>query len=283
MVFVDLNCHNKIHMIKATKATLILVFVFGITSISFGQEDWVSYVTRKNDAFMSITTDLQYDYAKPLLKNMVIMGTETKKCHKNGFPTEEGLQEIYAFSDSLAYALDGLTKNRLVGIITYKCAGMDVFYVKDTLNLRDNLEEVMSKKFGDRSNHLYINEDKRWKYYENIYPQNLEDGYFMDHEFLIQLLYEGDNLSKERDVKHWFYFNNLKRRAKFIKDIEKLDFAVDSVLYNKERNYPYELQISRKDSIAPETITTLTKMLYVLSNGYRGQYEGWGTEVSNKD
>jgi hypothetical protein len=271
-------------MLKTNRlAAVVLILFWGGIYIGNAQEDWVSYVVKKNEAFMSLTTDLQYTYAKPVYRNLLIVGTETDKCHKNGFPTEEGLEELYTFSDSVAYKLDGLVKNKLVGIVTYKCSGLDIFYVKDTINLRDNLNDLLSANFSNRSNHLYIEEDKKWEYYKNIYPQNLEDDYFMDNEFLIQLLYEGDDLSKERNVKHWVYFNNVKKRDRFIEDVKKLNFAIDSVLYNKERHYPYELQISRKDSIPPQHITNITKTLKLLSNSYRAEYEGWGTETVKEE
>jgi hypothetical protein len=43
--------------------------------------------------------------------------------------------------------------------------------------------------------------------------------------------------------------------------------------------YPFEVELSRKDKVNPESINILTNTLKVLAMNMGGQYEGWGTEV----
>ena len=65
--------------------------------------------------------------------------------------------------------------------------------------------------------------------------------------------------------------------------MKKLDFSLDSIAYKKENSLPYELTISRKDSIDPFSIYKLTTMLRGLSASMNGQYDGWSTEVISKE
>lgn len=270
-----------------------LIIFFGNVLATYSQESWESYIVNREKGVMSIAVDMELSYGKPNYKNLLIVGTNTNKCLKNGYPTIEGLEELYVFSDSIANTVDKLTKNKLVGIITYQCAGFDVFYVKDTLNLKKSIDTLLSKEFKNAKNYLVIENDKHWNYYnQTLYPKDISNDFFVNHELLNQLVFEGDDLKEPRKVKHWFYFDTDRRKEKFIEKIEDLDFAIDSVTYKKdkkfvydsygyarEKAYPFEVQVSRKDSINPENISELTLLLNNLSKIFSGRYDGWGADA----
>jgi len=72
-----------------------------------------------------------------------------------------------------------------VGILTYQCSGFDVYYVKDTTNLRTNINKLFQDKFQTHKNYLYIQRDKRWKYFADIlYPNDISDNFFSNQEYL---------------------------------------------------------------------------------------------------
>jgi len=229
---------------------------------------------------MSVSIDLDYGDSRPNYKNLLIVGTSFKGCLKNGFPKKEGLEQLYTFSDSIASNLDGLTKNKLVGIITYQCIGFDIYYVKDTLNIRDNFNKLFKNHFDESNTYLRILKDKNWSYYwDNVYPIDISDDYFLNQAFLIGLANEGDNLTGTRKVEHWVYHKNLKKREEFIKNIKELNFSIDSVYTKVGEKYPFELLISRKDSVHPESINKLTSLIKMLVSASKGIYGGWATEL----
>ena len=82
--------------------------------------------------------------------------------------------------------------------------------------------------------------------------------FFINQDFLTDMVYNGDDLTEPRKVTHWFYFLKDKRRKKFIDKIRTLDFTIDSTNFVKNRNYHYELQVSRKDSVNPASISIRT-------------------------
>ena len=268
--------------IKSTLKYSILLF-FTISNIH-AQEDWINYVVKKDKGIMSITIDMDLVYKKPNYKNLLIVGPNfRRKCLKNGFPNKEGLELLSAFSDSTAAALDKLTKNRLVGIITYQCMGLDVFYVKDTLDLRKNLNELFDRNFKSITKYVIIDYDKKWNYYKNtMYPDFNSDDFFIDHQYLSELVFEGDDLTKKRTIIHWFNFNREKKRNEFVELLKKFNFKIDSLNYKKENKYPYELQISHKGLIDPESIIKLTEKFKIYSELFKGQYDGWSTELIQK-
>ncbi len=256
------------------------VFFFLASLVVTAQEDdWDTYLTEKEKQIMSITLNFKYVLAKPNYKNLLIVGSPTRKCYQNGAPKSEGLEEIYTFSDSIASIVNRLTKNRLVGILTYKCTGFDVYYVKDTMNLRNSINSLFQTHFKNKKNYLVIDRDKRWKYFtEVLYPKDISDNFFANQEYLNQLFYKGIDFSKKRKITHWASFKKEKKRQQLIEKIKVLSFKVDSLKLKKEIKQPFEVQFSREDDIKPDFINEATRLLGLLSERYSGFYDGWEIE-----
>ena len=243
------------------------------------QEQWVDYVVERDSNMMTVSLDLKYYLRKPNYKNLVIVGTRFKPCMNNGFPLPESLDYIYSFSDSTAALVERITQNELVGIVTYKCLAFDVYYVKDTIGIRDGIESMAQEVFSENGTYLSIKNDRNWQYYfEYLLPAGMSEDFLMDQKYLYDLVLQGDDLQGLRKVRHWFYFKKLKHRQRLSERLESLKFSIDSINYIRDRNLPYELQVSRMDSIIPSKISGLTSMLSILSEIYGGYYDGWGTE-----
>ena len=70
-----------------------------------------------------------------------------------------------------------------------------------------------------------------------------------------------------------------KRRLKYADRLKNSGFSIDSLNYKEKQSYPFELQISRKESVQPMVINELTRSLKNLAQSNFGQYDGWSTEV----
>lgn len=269
---------------KLTFCFLTLLLYFSSIVSSFAQGDWIEYVTMKNNGVMSISLDLSFDQAKPNYKNLLVVGGQFQNCLKNGFPTEEGLDDVLSVSDSSAVIIDKITPNRLIGFITYQCMGFDIFYVKDTVGLRSELTKMFKNNFSQIKPYVEIKRDKPWDYYHNyLYPQDYSAEFLVDQDYLHDLVLQGDDLKGLRKVNHWLYFKDVDKRNRLSKTLKKLQFSLDSIAYKKDNYLPYQLTISRQDSIDPFSIYKLTTMLRSLSASAKGQYDGWSTEVISKE
>lgn len=266
------------------RISLVFLFIIINSSSSYSQGEWAEYLIHRDKKLMSIQVDMEFDDIKPNYKNLLIIGTKFKGCLKNGFPTEEGLNELYTFSDSTEMTLSKITKNKLVGVITYRCYGLDVYYIKDTINVRKNLENLYLREFDTSKNYLIIKKDKSKRYYyENLFPQNLSYDYFLAQEYLIEMANKGDKLDDKRKVTHWAYFRNSKKRDKFEKNIKAFDFQIDSVAVNKDDKYPYHLQFSKESLVDPQSIFELTNFIKVLANSSNSIYGGWGFDPKTEN
>ncbi len=267
------------------KSSVALLLLVGFSLLSFAQkESWETYIKKANNDLIEVTVNIDLFFTRPNYKNLLVVATETKHCFKNGLPKTKGLEEFYTFSDSLAYKIEKLTKNKLAGILTYNCTGFDIYYVKDTTNLRNELNQSMKKNFSNRKNYLNIRPDKKWAYFiDYLMPNDLSNDFFINHEYLTEFVRKGDALEAPRKINHWFYFNNIKRRTKFVNRTKGMKFSIDSLNYKKEKRYPYQVVISRKDSVNPSNVSSITKKLKLLSQRYYGKYDGWEMEAILKD
>ncbi len=264
---------------------LCLAFFILMSSASAQtQDEWIDFVVAKDTSMLSISMDLKYYVQKPNYKNLLIVGTQFNPCMKNGFPFPDSLDDLFSFSDSTAAVIESLTRNELVGILTYKCLAFDVYYVRDSVGIRDSLQAMMDRRFSGSELYLTLKRDRNWEYYFNqLLPDNLTEDFLIDHGYLNDLVLQGDDLQGLRKVRHWIYFNKLNQRLKMTEKLEAMKFSIDSIKYHREKKYPFELQVSRMDSITPNKISELTIMMKVLSQVYQGQYDGWGTEVIPKE
>lgn len=264
------------------KNHLLLTILFLSAVVTHSQnykEDWVTYVVEKEKGPMTVSSNLWYSYnGKPNYKNLLVVGTSTKNCFKNGYPNYLGLAKFYSFSDSIATKIDKVTKSRLLGVLTYQCSGFDVYYVKDTVGLRKEIQHFLDYNDALSKNYITIKRDKKWTYYKSLVPKDLSDSFFTNHEFLNKLVTEGDDLKTPRKISHWINFKTEKRRQQFINKIQPLDFKVDTLSLEKNTTHKYQVKISRKDVATPEAIRQLTQNLIKFSIIYYGVYDGWGTE-----
>ena len=203
-------------------------FIFIASFSAHAQDEWIDYVVVKDTGVLSVSMDLKYYVQKPNYKNLLIVGTQFKPCMKNGLPEPDSLDGLFSFSDSTAAVINRITRNELVGILTYKCLAFDVYYVKDSLGIRENLETMMQRGFENSELYLTLKQDRNWDYYfTNLLPVNLSEDFLIDHEYLNNLVLLGDDLQGPRKVRHWIYFKKLKQRIKMTEKLESMKFSID--------------------------------------------------------
>lgn len=225
---------------------------------------------------MAISINMDVEYQLNKFPYLMIVGSRFRSCLGNGLPSQDSLDEIFAFSDSISNILEKKYPHRLAGYLTYQCMGFDVFYLKDTLGVREDLNTMIDINFIDRKDHISIRKDKdRRYYYEYLFPKSLDPMYLANQSYLHRLVLEGESLKGARTINHWMYFPKLNKRKSLEKKLTLLNFKLEKIHYNSELALPYELQISRKDSVNPKTINDLSNLLSIMCQSVGGSYDGW--------
>jgi hypothetical protein len=257
------------------------IFFMLITSFAFSQSDWINYVIKEDNRLIVVTVDLQYDQFKPDLKYLVLVGSTIRRhCQKNGYPDQTGIEKADQFSNTIDSVIAVTTDFRKVAMLSYFCKIYDIYYVKDTAQLKNRIASSLKRKFPGKKHSIGFEKDKNWKfYYRSLFPKVFTEEYIIDHEIITQLVMNGDKLEKKRDVRHWLYFDRKEQRSYFIQKIKHLGYKADSLNYIKDLKYPYELMIRKNEFVDPVSVSATTKTLTLLVRMNHGIYDRWDSEV----
>ena len=81
---------------KKSSYALLFIFLIGFSLQSYAQEEsWETYIAKKDKGFMTVTVNMELNFARPNYKNLLIVGTHTSKCLKNDYPKEGGLENNF--------------------------------------------------------------------------------------------------------------------------------------------------------------------------------------------
>ncbi len=68
-------------VMKNSPFTIILIL---LSLTMNAQDNWETYLINKEKGLMSISVNMDLNVTKPNYKNLLIVGTNTRKCFKNG-------------------------------------------------------------------------------------------------------------------------------------------------------------------------------------------------------
>ena len=103
----------------------------------------------------------------------------------------------------------------------------------------------------------------------------------MNKNFIENLLNQGDNLEKERKVNHYLYFSSKENANLAITKLEELGYKIlSSKKLDDEKNYPYQLNISRMDNAVYSHVNQIVWELIEIAESLNGYYDGWGCNIT---
>ena len=120
--------------------------------------------------------------------------------------------------------------------------------------------------------------DGKWEMYlERLYP----DGYvaltIQNRQTIDALLEAGDDLSLEREVEHYFYFQTKSALERCLQSLSSHGFALKEYVEDNDSDYTYGAIVIKTESITREQVKETTLMLYDAVLQEHGNYEGWST------
>lgn len=127
---------------------------------------------------------------------------------------------------------------------------------------------------------VFFDEDPEWDIYFNfLYPDEYSFQAMMNRRVIQNLMEQGDNSEAEREVDHWLYFSNSKDRDFFVNKAEGMGYKINSLEELEERNYPYQVHISRLDKTEYHHINNIVWELLDIIRSLNGYYDGWGCPI----
>ena len=136
------------------------------------------------------------------------------------------------------------------------------------------------KKFPDYQWNCSITEDVKWDIYFNfLYPDIYSYKAMMNRSVIENLMKQGDNLEKEREIDHWLYFYSEESLNLAAKKLEELGYKILSGKKMEDETDTYQINISRMDNVVFNHINEVVWELVEIAESLNGYYDGWGCTV----
>ena len=200
-------------------------------------------------------------------------------------PTENGLssnEEYPILCDIEDEVINRLETLEDIFAGTVKSQGRLELYVftKDPEKSEEFCKEAL-KKFPNYQWNCSIAEDVKWDIYFNFfYPDIYSYKAMMNRSVIENLMKQGDNLEKEREIDHWLYFYSEESLNLATKKLKELGYNIlSSKKMENEADDSYQINISRMDNVVFNHINEVVWELVEIAESLNGYYDGWGCTV----
>ena len=121
--------------------------------------------------------------------------------------------------------------------------------------------------------------DLKWDfYYENLYPSEIEMYLIYSKKIILQLMAEGDNIFKPREVEHYVSFDTKSQMDRFVKNVRNIGFEFKDEIDNKE--LLHAVAIIKEHSLDQDTLKSVISELLEYIKKDHGRYELWSSVIA---
>jgi regulator of RNase E activity RraB len=239
------------------------------------------YLCHVNDKLASILVDLSLIDTAPDAKRpwLLWVWVYFNSPRPDGLSSSEEAPKLYAIEDRLTPSLERACGAIFPGRITTE-GRRELYYFAFTRGgFEDALKSTMAMfpdyryDFGDQS-------DPDWSQYRNVlFPSAEQLQRIANQDVLDSLKKEGDKLLAPRDISHWIYFQTDLSRAEFKKSAEHLGYQVNGENDDPKWEKPFGICLVKHQAMSQEEIDKTVLELFRLATVFRGEYDGWETQV----
>lgn len=247
--------------------------------------DWDFYFARINDAPASIFLDLGVRGDAPLEKRpwLLWVWVQLKSPKPDGLASNDEALTLNAMGEALDAAIAPTCGAQLVARVTGTGRREFYFYATEPGELQAAAASAM-KGFEGYQHEFGSTFQPDWDQYFSLFPSDTNLERMQNRRLLEVLAREGDVHTVPRKVEHWLYFANEATRAVCRDALVSLSFAVEdeSVSDEEDDELPWQLVVSRADSVDSHTINGITIELARLAREHAGAYDGWDCSVTRE-
>jgi len=242
-------------------------------------QDWDFYMSNVDDAIGSFFIDLGLREIAPVVgrSNVAWVSITMQNPQENGLSSDEESELLFALEDNVVNDIINECDAIYAGRLTSAGMRQLYFYVGDAEKCQKTVVRSMSKYPSYEFDFGY-KEDKKWSaYFDFLFPLPNEIQMIMSGRVIRQLEQQGDNLTKERMVDHWIYFDTEHDMQNYISEIKKQGFKVINSEQDEDKSYV--LHVERLDKVDYHSVNDYVLYLWELAGEHNGVYDGWGCNV----
>lgn len=248
--------------------------------------DWDVYFCYIEDmpAFMSV--DLGIASVIPLADKPtlleVVVGLQTVT--DNGFPENEEWAILEKIEDAVVSTLEAKLEATFVGKTLNNGKRSFYLYTGETLLFEQTMEAIIAE-FPQYRIAYQMEPDEEWSIYKDLlYPDEESLQKIYNNRILLYLQEQGDQPFIPRLISYWLYFSTKEDSDAF--SVVAAENAFEVVLQEKLENQAdksYKLVLAKVDTADEDTINETTISLMQLAEQYKGEFDGWETQVISEN
>jgi len=248
-------------------------------------EHWVSYFCNVNGKVASIFLDIDLrniapDTGRPWLLWLWIY---FKQPRPDGLSSSEEFPALCAIEDKVNNAIGPNCRALRAGRITTDGRREFYYYAPNSSRFDATVADLMKSVPGYEFDHG-IQHDPAWNQYLNVlFPSDDDLQKILNREVLDVMENKGDQPEIPREVLHWAYFPTEINRADFEAAVQTKGYRINSKSHQPEGENPYGLCLGKVQQCTSDAIDVSVLELRKLSQLFKGEYDGWESQVMPDD
>ncbi|MDR1485635.1 MAG: DUF695 domain-containing protein, partial [Planctomycetaceae bacterium] len=196
--------------------------------ISQYDQDWDSYMNNVNNTIGSFFIDLGLAKIAPVAdkSNLVWIDVTMQNPRENGLSDDAERDLLFEIEDEIVNNIFKKHNAIFAGRLTSAGLRTLYFYLEDISTFESTFAQSMAK-YPSYKYEFGCKEDKDWEIYFNfLYPTPEQYQIIMNLKVIRTLEKYGDNLTSERMVDHWIYFQNEVDMENYVSEVSENSFQV---------------------------------------------------------
>jgi hypothetical protein len=249
-------------------------------------DEWDFYFARINDAPASIFIDLGIRRDVPVEGRpwLLWVWVPLRTPKPDGLATNDEAAVLNEIGTALDASISATCGAQLVARVTGTGRREFYFYAAEPGELQAAAASAMNS-FEGYAHEFGSTFQPDWDQYQMLFPSESNLERMQNRRVLEDLAQQGDVHEVARKVEHWLHFADEETRSACRDTLTAIEFAVEeqSLLEEGEDQLPYQLVVSRVDSVDSHTINGITLELARLARESGGLYIGWDCAVTRGD
>jgi len=249
-------------------------------------DEWDFYFARINDAPASIFIDLGIRHDVPLEARpwLLWVWVPLKAPKPDGLASSDEAHALNEIGIALTASISATCGAQLVARVTGTGRREFYFYAAEPGELPAAVDSALNS-FEGYTPECGSTFQPDWDQYRMLFPSESNLERMQNRRVLEDLAQQGDVHDVPRKVEHWLHFADQATRNSCRDTLAAIEFAIEdeSFLEEADNELPYQLVVSRVDSVDSHTINGITLELARLARESGGLYQGWDCAVTRED
>lgn len=195
----------------------------------------------------------------------------------------DGTDEAFiAFRNDLITALSSQIDAVYAGTITQEGWSELYFYAESSKKFEIIVTTVLNQHAPYASERGSARDGKWEMYLERLYPQSFDLIGIQNRDTIAALRDAGDDLSIEREVEHYLFFQTPTARDRMTGVLTQQGYTLKELLSDEDGEYTHGVSLVKVHTVTTKVIEEITITLFEQVLQEHGVYEGWSTVMGEQ-